>query len=140
MRIAALYDIHGNLPALDAVLAEVRSERVDRILVGGDVLPGPMPTECLDRLRALTTPVDYIIGNGDRETVAARRGNMSSIIPPYFRDALQWNADQLRDTDAQQIDAWPLTLRLKVDGIGDIVFCHATPRNDTETFTRVTAE
>jgi len=140
MRIAALYDIHGNLPALEAVLAEVQTARVDRILIGGDVLPGPMPTECLDRLSALNTPVDYIIGNGDRETVAARRGSMSSIIPASFRDAMQWNADQLRDADVQQIDRWPLTRRMTVSGVGDVVFCHATPRNDTDIFTRATAD
>ena len=53
MRVAALYDIHGNLPALEAVLAEVQRERVDRIVIGGDVRPGPMPGETLARLRSL---------------------------------------------------------------------------------------
>lgn len=52
MRVAALYDIHGNLPALEAVLREVRSAGVDRIVVGGDVIPGPMPRETLACLRA----------------------------------------------------------------------------------------
>jgi Icc-related predicted phosphoesterase len=47
-RIAAIYDIHGNLPALQAVLTEIRDERVERIIVGGDVVPGPMPAECHD--------------------------------------------------------------------------------------------
>ena len=42
MRVAALNDIHGNMPALEAVLEEVRQARVDRIVVGGDVVPGPM--------------------------------------------------------------------------------------------------
>src|SRR5689334_10998616 len=74
MRVAALYDIHGNLPALEAVLAGVRAAGVDRILVGGDVLPGPMPTESLARLSDLALPVDWIHGNGERETLAIRRG------------------------------------------------------------------
>ncbi|MBV9109692.1 MAG: metallophosphoesterase family protein, partial [Gemmatimonadetes bacterium] len=60
MRIAALYDIHGNLPALDAVLAEVAREAVDLLVIGGDVVPGPMPGECLDRLLALDRPVRFI--------------------------------------------------------------------------------
>ena len=50
MRIAALYDIHGNLPALDAVLGEIAQERVELIVVGGDVFPGPLACECLSRL------------------------------------------------------------------------------------------
>ena len=50
MRVAAIYDVHGNLPALEAVLAEVRQAAVDLVVVGGDVLPGPMPRETLDCL------------------------------------------------------------------------------------------
>ena len=52
MRVAALYDVHGNLPALEAVLGEVEVEGVDRIVVGGDVASGPMPVETLDLLRS----------------------------------------------------------------------------------------
>jgi putative phosphoesterase len=138
MRIAALYDIHGNLPALQAVLAEVQSERVDRIVIGGDVIPGPMPRECLDLVLTLDAPTRFIIGNGDRESVAANRGTMSSMIPPFFRDAMEWNGKQLSGDDEKTIDAWPLVERMQVDGIGDVVFCHATPRNDTEIFTSAT--
>jgi Icc-related predicted phosphoesterase len=50
MRVAAIYDIHGNLPALDAVIAEIRHENVDQVLVGGDVVPGPLPRETISRL------------------------------------------------------------------------------------------
>ena len=70
MRVAALYDIHGNLPALDAVLDDVAPRPVDRIVVGGDVLPGPMPRETLERLQSLDVPVRFMRGNGDRETLA----------------------------------------------------------------------
>ena len=66
MRIAALYDIHGNLPALDAVLADAVRAGVDRVVVGGDVLPGPMARECLERLQALDVPTEFLRGNGDR--------------------------------------------------------------------------
>jgi len=50
MRIAAIYDVHGNLPALDAVLREIEQEKVDLILVGGDIVWGPFPLETLDVL------------------------------------------------------------------------------------------
>ena len=140
MRIACLYDIHGNLPALEAVLEEVRAARVDRILVGGDVIPGPMPRECIDLLSSASIPTDYIIGNGDRETVAARRGEMSAIIPQYFRQSIDWNARQLTDADVQTISSWPLARTLSIDDVGSVLFCHATPRNDTEIFTSQTDE
>jgi predicted phosphodiesterase len=74
MRVAALFDIHGNLPALDAVLDDVREARVDQVVVGGDVFPGPMPLEVLARLAELVEPVQFITGNGDRVVLTARSG------------------------------------------------------------------
>jgi predicted phosphodiesterase len=140
MRVACLYDIHGNLPALESVLAELLAEKVDRIVIGGDVLPGPMPRECLDAIFALGMPTHCIIGNGDRETLAAKRGTMSDTIPAFFREAMRWDGEQLTPRDERAIDAWPLTLRLNVPGIGDVLFCHATPRNDTEIFVKTTSD
>jgi predicted phosphodiesterase len=135
MRVAALYDIHGNLPALEAVLDDVRRVGVDRIIVGGDVLPGPMPRETLECLLALDLPVEFIMGNGDREVIAP-----TGAFPESFREAMRWNAEQLRVDDGPLIASWPLTLRLDIPGLGDVLFCHATPRNDTEIFTSLTPE
>jgi Icc-related predicted phosphoesterase len=70
MRVAALYDIHANLPALEAVFEDIRQAEVDRIVVGGDVLPGPMPCETIARLLSLEIPVEFIYGNGDPEVLA----------------------------------------------------------------------
>jgi predicted phosphodiesterase len=140
MPVACLYDIHGNLPALEAVLEEVRRSEADHIVVGGDVLPGPFPRECLDLLYELPMPVEFILGNGDRETVTAMRDGVSSAVPGYFHDAMRWNAAQLTPHHADKIAQWPLTRRLHVGGIGDVVFCHATPRNDNEIFTRQTSD
>ena len=139
-RVAALFDIHANLPALEAVLADVRLAGVDRIVVGGDVLPGPMPRETLDLLYSLDVPADFIVGNGDREAAVAARGEVSSVIPEYFREAMKWNAAELQPRDLHAIDSWPLTKQLTVDGIGDVLFCHATPRNDTEIFLKTTSD
>lgn len=134
-RVAALYDIHGNLPALEAVLQDVRTAGVDEIVIGGDVLPGPMPRETLDCLRGVDIPMRFIQGNGDRETIAP-----TGAVPESFRDALRWNAEQLRPGQRQLLASWPLTLRIEIPGIGGVLFCHATPRNDVEIFTGLTPE
>jgi putative phosphoesterase len=140
MRIAALYDIHGNLPALEAVLEEVRQAEVDLIVVGGDVFPGPMSLESLKCLLGLDIPVRFIQGNGDREVLAQRAGVESSAIPEPFREVMRWSAQQLGPEDERVIASWPATLRVEIRGLGEVLFCHATPRNDTEIFTRLTPE
>jgi putative phosphoesterase len=140
MRVAALFDIHGNLPALEAVLEEVRNADVDRIVVGGDVLPGPMPTETLQRLSNLDVPAVFIRGNGDREVVARARGIETGAVPVAYRPMMAWVAEQLRPEDEQWLTSWPLTLSMNVRGMGDVLFCHATPRDDNEIFTKLTPE
>jgi putative phosphoesterase len=141
MRLAALYDIHGNLPALEAVLAAVRQAGADAVVVGGDVLPGPMPRECLDCLAAFERPVHYLHGNGDRVVCAERRGeDVSAEVPAAFRDVIRWSAAVLTDRDADRLAAWPATLSFHARGLGEVLFCHATPRSDVEVFTRLTAE
>lgn len=140
MRVAALYDIHGNLPALEAVLREVEHEGVDTIVIGGDVVPGPLPRETLSRLRALPAPVHFIRGNGDREVVAAMSGRDSAGLPEVAREAIRWTAAQLDADDARVLAAWPPTCHLDIDGVGPVLFCHATPRSDTGNFTRETPD
>jgi putative phosphoesterase len=138
MKIAALYDIHGNLPALEAVLADVRSADVDQVIVGGDVIPGPMANEALAMLFGLELPTRFITGNGDRETLIARSGSESNGVPAAFRDVIRWVASEVTDEQAARIAAWPAMLRVD-SPLGRILFCHATPRNDTEIFTSRTA-
>ncbi len=138
--LAALYDIHGNLPALEAVLADVRRARVDRVVIGGDVLPGPMPRETLAALRNLDVPTAFIRGNGDRETLSFRAGQTSTGVPAAFHDVLRWVACELDDNLARFIVSWPPTRQFDVPGLGAVLFCHATPRNDTDIFTRLTPE
>ena len=140
MRIAAIYDIHANLPALEAVLDDIRRARVDRLVIGGDVLPGPMPRETIDALLAVDLPVECIRGNGDREVLALMRGEEPATVPERFRDAIRWVARQLGRDDEALLARWPATLRLEIPGIGPVLFCHATPRNDTDIFTRLTSE
>jgi len=137
--VAAIYDIHGNLPALEAVLEEIRREDVELIVVGGDVFPGPSPRETLDCLLRLDPPAEFIRGNGDRVVLEAMAGDEISVPEPY-RAAIRWVAEELDPPVAKRIGAWPDTLRAEIRGLGTVLFCHATPRNDTEIFTRDTPE
>ena len=130
MRVAALYDVHGNLPALDAVLAEVDA---DVILVGGDAVAGPWPAETLARLRGLEGDVHFIRGNADREIAEQTPGLAPAHLMEFVRSRLS----------AEEIDflgSLPLTESVAVDGLGDVLFCHATPRNDEEIFTCISPD
>ena len=140
MSVAALYDVHGNLPALEAVLAEAREVGADRVVIGGDVVPGPMPRETLALLRGVDLPVDCIRGNGENAVLALRRGEPISAVPAAHHEVVRWCADQLDDAAVAWLEAWPATLRMSIGGLGDVLFCHATPRSDTEIFTRLTPE
>ena len=137
MRIAALYDIHGNLPALDAVLRDVRTAAVELVVIGGDVVPGPMPLECLQRLFAFDeVPVAFIRGNGELAVLAAMAGEDPGV-PPVFREVIEWNAAQLSD-QREALASWPKTIVQDAGGAGRVLFCHATPRDENEIFTAIT--
>jgi putative phosphoesterase len=127
VQVAALYDIHGNLAALDAVLSEVPEDAT--ILVGGDVVAGGAdPAETLERLRGLGDRVVWIRGNADRELDP----NEPGLAPPGALDATRAALSQ------EQIDfllANPSTVQ-----IGDVLYCHASPRNDVDIFTERTPE
>ncbi|NKB89150.1 MAG: metallophosphoesterase [Acidobacteria bacterium] len=140
MRIAALYDIHGNLPALEAVLDEVAELGVDRLVVGGDVVPGAFAVECLERLLSSPVPVEFIYGNGETGTLAYLAGETLDAIPAAAHDAVAWVGDRLPPEHAERYAAWPLTLDIDVAGLGRVIFCHATPRNEVEVFTAHTPE
>ena len=140
MRIAALYDIHGNLPALEAVLQEVRQEQIDLLVIGGDVLPGPMPVETIDCLTGLPIPVQFIQGNGDREVLAARQGRPLSNLPKLAQEVIRWTANQLSARHEGLVTEWLPMLRLPISDSSEAFFCHATPQNDTDIFTRLTPE
>ena len=138
MSIAAIYDIHGNLPALEAVIQDIMEAGADQIVVGGDVVAGPMPRETLDCLRNLALPVHFIRGNADREVVAQMAGQDVGAVPDHVLEIVRWVAEQLSPDDADLMANWPQTLHLQIEGIGEVLFCHATPRNDTDVFTRDT--
>jgi predicted phosphodiesterase len=137
--VAALYDVEGNLPSLEAVLAEVEREQPDAIVVGGDIVTGPMPSETLDRLRGLERAY-FLRGNADRWVVDVKRGARPEGLPDDVVDALAWTGEQLSDEQIDFLAGLPQTITLDVDGLGRVCFCHATPRDDNELFTERTPE
>jgi len=140
MRLAALYDIHGNVPALEAVLNEVRRLGVDRIIMGGDVLPGPLPCESMAILASLDLPVEYIIGNGDRELLSSMRGQKNTALPKVAQEAIDWVPREFTAEHEKALSNWPTLLLHEIRGLGTALFCHATPGSDTENLTRLTPE
>ena len=140
MRVAAIYDVHGNLPALEAVLEEIRQAGVDQIVVGGDVVPGPMPCEAIAALGRLPMPTQFIHGNGESDVLAMLAGREVDRVPDHFREIMRWVGEVLPPEDAKLLASWPETLRLEIRGLGDVLFCHATPRSDAEIFTHLTPE
>jgi predicted phosphodiesterase len=135
MRVAALYDVHGNLPALEAVLADVEREGVDAIVVGGDVAAGPMPVETLDRLRSLGDRALFLSGNAERELA-------DGPVPDdeLGRARLEWLREQLGPERLDFMRSLPANVRAVVDGVGPTLFCHGSPRSDLEVLTPETPD
>lgn len=133
MRIAVLADVHGNLPALRAVLGELDREPVDAIIAAGDICSGPLVRRSLEMLEARPEPVHWIAGNSERETVAVFDGGE---IPdgPAGRTAA-WSSGQLDRRWRDVIAGWPIAVAL--DGV---CFCHGSPRRDDEILTRGTPD
>jgi putative phosphoesterase len=134
VRIAALYDVHGNLPALEAVLADGRCRAADLIVSGGDLVAGPMPAECVDRLAVEGDRVRYLTGNCDREAV------WTTTDDPGFAESMRWSAARLGADRLERVAEWPATIELGVDRLGIVLFCHGTPTSDTAIITSATPE
>src|SRR5262245_22801976 len=136
MRVAALYDIHGNLRALEAVLQDVDAAGVDLILIGGDVVFGPLPNETLERLNALGKRVRFLRGNTDRYQIESQ----PDPDPSPWGAARRWVGERLTSAQREQIAAWPETLVLEIDRLGLALFCHGSPRSDEEIVTPLRAD
>jgi putative phosphoesterase len=134
VRVAALYDVHGNLPALDAVLADVDA---DLILVGGDFVAGPWPSETFERLRGLGDRARFIRGNADREVVEPSKPGRVGGPPP---GVMEFVRERLSEEQRSLLAGLPLVESVEVDGIGHVLFCHATPRDDEELLTRISPD
>jgi predicted phosphodiesterase len=134
VRVAALYDVHGNLPALEAVLAEVERESIDLIVSGGDLVSGAFPAESLRALLELGDGVRYVRGNADRAVVEFAAGRSE---PQHGED---WVAARLDSSDLRALEGFEAVVSVEVDGLGPTLFCHASPASDEAFFLETTEE
>lgn len=125
-QVAVLSDVHGVLPALTAVLAEPDVAAAELIVLTGDVASGPQPVQTIDLLLSLGDRVVWVGGNCERELVDAARGH--AVAEPISA----WAGAQLRADQVTLLDGLPRSVTLEVRGLGEVLFCHATPRDDEE--------
>jgi predicted phosphodiesterase len=133
VRVLALYDIHGNPDALEAVLGDPRAAHPDAVVIGGDVVPGAFGAAVLDRLAAMSGPMHWVRGNGERE-VAAAVGGPTPVEGDNAAEMSSFTAADLGPERARPLGELPLTVT--VDGV---LFCHASPRADDELLTRISS-
>jgi predicted phosphodiesterase len=141
-RIAVLSDVHGNLPALEAVAAEIRRAKPDAVLVAGDlVLYGPDPNGCVDALRLLESEGALIVsGNTD---IAVGDFDYGAAFPQYqdgvpevITAAAEWAHDELGDEQLAWLRRLPAERRLHADGDTLVLVVHASPGSQTRGFDR----
>jgi predicted phosphodiesterase len=127
--LAILYDIHGNLPALEAVLAESKKKGIKDYLLGGDYgTPSPWPHETLKLLRALPNTT-WIRGNGERWL------REPPELPPHIADMIKESyRDFLKDFPKEEIETlYDLPIQKELDGV---LYVHGSPKSDVESFHR----
>jgi predicted phosphodiesterase len=126
MRVGFISDIHGNLFALDAVLADLEQKQVDRLVCLGDICFGPQAHECLDRVRELGCPV--ILGNWDSWSIEG--------FPPaddpvgiMLYDIGRWWAQKLTDDDKAFVRTFVPTLEVPLENGSSALCFHGSPRS-----------
>ena len=142
VRIAAIYDIHGNLPALEAVLVDIEEGGPDVVVVGGDLASGPMPREALERLMTLGRDVEFIRGNADRELVDHFDRASPVKEPRQERDLWslrdEWAAQQITREQRDFLAGLPEKKTFHIEGLGAALFCHGSPLSDEDIITTAT--
>ncbi|HZW72559.1 MAG TPA: metallophosphoesterase family protein [Caldimonas sp.] len=132
MIVAVISDVHGNLPALEAVLDAIDEAGVDLVVSDGDVAAGPMPRETIERLMRLGDRARFVRGNADRAMVAEFDG--APADPPDAgesqRARLRWTAAQLDRRHRDFLAGFSERVVVEADGLGPVLCCHASARND----------
>ncbi|MEX2355967.1 MAG: metallophosphoesterase family protein, partial [Thermaerobacterales bacterium] len=125
IRLALLSDVHGNLPALEAVLDDIRAQGADACVVLGDVaVMGPFPEECVARVQDLGAPV--VRGNTDEDLAAAPPAERADQARHWHRRALLWGRDRLTPVAVDWLRQLPVAREIEFGGLALRIF-HATP-------------
>jgi predicted phosphodiesterase len=127
-RVAVIADIHGNAPALAAVLEEVEAAEPDLVVSLGDTTWGVQPEETRGLLEAITLPAIFVAGNGERALRELHEGR-----PAESREA--WIRDQHSERTYAFLDTFVVSAVIDVKGLGPVRFCHGSPRSDIELVT-----
>lgn len=129
LRLAVLGDVHGNVSALDAVLADIRAAGLERGVCTGDlVLRGREPEACVSRIALLGWPC--VTGNTDAK-VASRAPRAHSHPASTRTGSRSWTAHRLSDTSLAYLAGLPLTLRVRL-GSFEVLVMHGTPDDPTD--------
>ena len=139
MQIALISDIHGNLPALKAVLAELKAEGINQVVCLGDVaLFGPQPAQVLGLLRELECPV--VMGNTDAWALAPRPIEVRDEDSHRFYEVELWGARQLSPSDLDYVRCFQPTVELPL-GRGTKLLCyHGSPRSNADVLLSTTSD
>jgi predicted phosphodiesterase len=136
LRIALLGDIHGNVAALEAALADMKRHQPDVVAVLGDhVLNGPRPAETVDAVMGLAASGALVIGGNT--DIAVADGDFAAAfpwldeVPVGHRAAAEWARDQLSDEQLDFLRRLPAERRLSLDGELLLLACHASPGSQT---------
>ncbi len=127
MRVGVLADVHGNLPALEAVLADLEQDQPDLMVVCGDVASGPLPAETIDLLMALPN-ARFVRGNADRGLVAA----YDHLPLPGWAGPDAGCAERISASHRDFLASFEEVVEIEVDALGRVLFCHGSPRSDEE--------
>jgi predicted phosphodiesterase len=127
-RVAVVSDVHGNAPALRAVLEEINTAGVDRVVSLGDATWGIQPEETRILLQSIQQPTTFVAGNGERalqELRAGREGEPHEL----------WLRDRHSPATYSFLDASVAVAVIDIVGLGAARFCHGSPRSDIELVT-----
>lgn len=134
-RVAVMSDVHANIAALTAVLADIELADVDRVVSCGDLTWGSHPDETIALMRGLGTRALFVRGNGERAVLEISDGRREAESP---REA--WVPARHSASSLEFVAAIPFSVVIEITGLGPVRFCHGSPRSDTELVTPTTPD
>ena len=137
-RVALLADVHGNAPALAAVLSEADSEHVDLLVHAGDLTWGSLVAKTLALIRAYDGRIELVRGNAERAILELADGTRTSDEEPTPREI--WMRERHDAEAVAFLRSFSENIVVDVEGLGAVRICHGSPRGDTECVTVETSE